>query len=152
MPQLDPSSYVSQIFWLAVTFLCLWFVMSLFIIPKIKDVIDEREQKIEDYIQKAERINQKANEVLMRYEESLSQAKIETEAQMKKELLEFDQMLQKKQDETDELLKQRIASNEILLKKEREETLQMTEEISQKTAQVILKKLGFDVKTKDQNE
>ena len=68
MPQLDPSSYISQIFWLTVTFLSLWFLMSVFIIPKIKNVIDEREQKIAEYIEKAERINKQANDALKRYE------------------------------------------------------------------------------------
>lgn len=146
MPQLDPSSYISQIFWLTITFLSLWFLMSFFIIPKIKNIIDEREQKIAEYVGKAERINQEANEALKRYEKALFEAKTKTEAQITENRLAFEKMIAQKQDEADKLFSQKIASNEQILKQEREETLKVAEEISIQTAQVILKKLGFDLK------
>ena len=77
MPQLDPSSFVSQIFWLTITFLSLVFVMSVFIVPRIASIIDERHQKINSDIQKAEKINQKAANILKRYETAIENAKAE---------------------------------------------------------------------------
>ncbi len=152
MPQLDPSSYISQIFWLTVTFLSLWFVMSVFIIPKIKNIIDEREQKIAEYIGKAESINKQANDALKRYEKAVSEAKNRTALQIAENRAEIEKMLQKKQDEADRIFASQIAENEQILKQEREETLKLTEEIAQKIAQTILKKIGFDETMQDKSK
>ena len=152
MPQLDPSSYISQIFWLTVTFLSLWFLMSVFIIPKIKNVIDEREQKIAEYIEKAERINKQANDALKRYETAIAEAKEKTSLQMAESRTTFEKMLKEKQDEADRVFASQISQNEQILKQEREETLKLTEEISAQIAQTILKKFGFEDEQKDQNK
>ena len=144
MPQLDPSSYISQIFWLTVTFLSLWFLMSVFIIPKIKNVIDEREQKIAEYIEKAERINKQANDALKRYETAIAEAKDNTSLQIKESQEAFERMLKEKQDEANRVFASQISQNEQILKQEREETLKLTEEISVQIAQTILKKFGFE--------
>ena len=42
MPQLDFSVFPSQLFWLAVSFFTMLFVMSKFIIPKTAEMIDLR--------------------------------------------------------------------------------------------------------------
>ena len=57
MPQLETSTYLSQFFWLITSFLTLWFFMAWFIIPKIEEVMEQRRRKIDDYVQKAEKIN-----------------------------------------------------------------------------------------------
>ena len=152
MPQLDPSSYISQIFWLTVTFLSLWFLMSVFIIPKIKNVIDEREQKIAEYIEKAERINKQANDALKRYETAIAEAKDTTSLQIKESQEAFERMLKEKQDEADRVFASQISQNEQILKQEREETLKLTEEISVQIAQTILKKFGFEDEQKDESK
>ena len=152
MPQLDPSSYISQIFWLTVTFLSLWFLMSVFIIPKIKNVIDEREQKIAEYIEKDERLKKKENDALKRGETAIAEAKEKTSLQMAESRTTFEKMLKEKQDEADRVFASQISQNEQILKQEREETLKLTEEISAQIAQTILKKFGFEDEQKDQNK
>ena len=54
MPQLDTSSYFSQLFWMLVCFCCLWALLSTFVIPKIADAMEQRKRKIDEYIQKAD--------------------------------------------------------------------------------------------------
>ena len=46
MPQLEITTYPSQIFWLVVSFLILYLIMSKIIIPKIASVIKSRESEI----------------------------------------------------------------------------------------------------------
>lgn len=60
MPQLEISTYLTQIFWVLLTFICFWLVMDRFIIPGIAETIDARKRKYDDYLLKAERVNKKA--------------------------------------------------------------------------------------------
>ena len=93
MPQLDPSSYVSQIFWMLVCFCSLWALLSIFVIPKIADVIEQRKRKIDEYIQKADTFNKKAKESLDKYHAILEQAEQTSQAEMQKGRDELKQYL-----------------------------------------------------------
>ncbi len=48
MPQLDPTYWASQAFWLVLIFAALYLVLANLFIPKIKSSIDDRENKIKD--------------------------------------------------------------------------------------------------------
>ena len=48
MPQLDPKYWASQGFWLILIFVILYFSIAKFFIPKIKNNLDNRENKIKD--------------------------------------------------------------------------------------------------------
>lgn len=143
MPQLDSSSFISQIFWLTVTFLTLWFVMSLFVIPRIAEIIDERRQKIETNIQKAERLNKQAMLSLERYEQSIEQAKKDIDDRISAEKEQLEASFELKKAEVNQYLNQKIADNETIIKKEREETLKEVHRISEDIAELILQKLGI---------
>ena len=48
MPQLDPTYWASQGFWLILIFTILYISISKFYLPKIKDNLDNRENKIKE--------------------------------------------------------------------------------------------------------
>ena len=48
MPQLDPTYWASQAFWLILTFAVLYFSVARFYLPKIKKNLDDRENKIKE--------------------------------------------------------------------------------------------------------
>lgn len=56
MPQMDPSSYPNQLFWLAVCFVTLYLAVSRFIAPTVGGVLKTREHAINDAIAKAEEL------------------------------------------------------------------------------------------------
>ena len=53
MPQLDPKYWASQAFWLILVFTVLYFSISKFYLPKIKNNLDDRENRIKDDIEDA---------------------------------------------------------------------------------------------------
>lgn len=146
MPQLDPSTYVSQIFWLLVSFFSLWLVMSWFIVPKIEDVLKQRRQKIDDFVKKAEKINKQALSSLDKYHKALDKAKNSAEAAIAKNRQELDDTIAEKKAEIEEALAKKIADSEHMLAKQKQETLEAIEHISQTLADSIVAKL--DVKKK----
>lgn len=46
MPQFDPSSFSSQLFWLAVCFGIIYFSMSKVFLPRIRDILKDRHNQI----------------------------------------------------------------------------------------------------------
>jgi F-type H+-transporting ATPase subunit b len=60
MPQLDPTWFASQLFWLAVSFLLLYALVSALIAPSVEGVFQERETAINDAIALAESLKKEA--------------------------------------------------------------------------------------------
>ena len=55
MPQLNPEFWVSQIFWLLLTFGTLYIILSKFILPKISSNLEARKSQILENIEMAEK-------------------------------------------------------------------------------------------------
>lgn len=60
LPQFDPTSWPSQLFWLAIFFTILYFVFGKSIIPSLENTIETRTSYIADHIKKAEALSAEA--------------------------------------------------------------------------------------------
>ena len=77
LPQLDIETYASQIFWLIVTFIVLYFLVAKIAMPRIAEVLEGRQERIEDDLDKAETLKKEAYLVRVEYEKALSSAREE---------------------------------------------------------------------------
>jgi F-type H+-transporting ATPase subunit b len=77
MPQLDFSSWGNQIFWLLVTLVVIYFVLSRIALPRIAAVLAERQGTITNDIAAAEELKAKAVEAEEAYNKALADAKAE---------------------------------------------------------------------------
>ena len=77
MPQLDPKYWASQAFWLILIFTVLYISIAKFYLPKIKDNLDNRENKIKDDIDDANKFKELSEIKLKEYEKILENAKKE---------------------------------------------------------------------------
>lgn len=143
MPQLEVSTYISQIFWLITTFLSFWLIMDKVIIPRISETIEARKRKYNDFILKAEEINKKALSTLNKYEETLAAAKADAARQISENEAELKAFIAGQEAEMTKRLKQKVAENEEKLFHEKEETLKKIEELSQTAAITVLRQLGI---------
>ena len=75
MPQFDPSTFASQIFWLAVTFIALYFVMGRVVVPRIAEVLEARRRRIEANLEKADALKKDAAVALAAYEKAIGAAR-----------------------------------------------------------------------------
>ena len=75
LPQLDPSSYPSQIFWMVVIFAIMHFYFSKKSLPQIARTVENRSERIKNDLDSAERLRTEVEEVQRQYEEKLEQAK-----------------------------------------------------------------------------
>ena len=77
MPQLNPEFWISQIFWLIISFGILFIVLSKFILPKIRNNIEFRKSEILDNIETAEKQKTEAENTLKNYDELIRKSKNE---------------------------------------------------------------------------
>lgn len=74
MPQFDPSTFAPQVFWLVVTFALLYVLMAKLALPKIGAVLDERQRRIDDNLDKAAQLKAEAEAAVHAYEHALAES------------------------------------------------------------------------------
>ena len=77
MPQLNPEFWLSQIFWLTLTFGILYVFLSKIILPKISANLESRKSEIQENIEAAENQRHKSESKLLEYNKILSKSKLE---------------------------------------------------------------------------
>lgn len=83
MPQFDLSTAPSQIFWLVIIFTALFLVLWRLVLPRMSQVMETRQKKIDDDLARAERLKSEAEAVLADYERALSEARAKASEAMK---------------------------------------------------------------------
>ena len=77
MPQLNPEFWVSQIFWLSLSFGILYLVLSKLILPKISANLELRKSQIQENIEAAEKQRKISETKLKEYDEIILKSKLE---------------------------------------------------------------------------
>lgn len=79
MPQFDGSTVATQLFWLVITFCILYFIMWKIMLPKVAEVLEARQDKIDDDLDRAAAFKSEAEEVLADYEKTLAETTAEAQ-------------------------------------------------------------------------
>ena len=123
MPQLDPTYWASQAFWLVLVFTILYLSIAKFYLPKIKNNLDDRENKIKEDLDAANKFKDLSELKLKEYEKILenskkevikihldSKNKLDKDIQTKKDVMdkEIETEITKAQQEINELKKNSI--------------------------------------------
>ena len=144
MPQLEITTYPSQIFWLVVSFLTLYLIMSRIIIPRISSVIKNRESQIKNNIHISEQLY-KDTEII---NDELEKVRKDTETEAKEIINNLKETTNKKISENYELLKKKLEKKlekdeqKILLRKKK--TLKEINKISLNLSEEIIRKISND--------
>jgi len=151
MPQLDFSTFGNQIFWLVVTLVVIYLILSRVALPRIAGVLAERSGTISNDLAAAEELKAKAVAAEEAYNKALADARAEaakivasTKADMKAEL---DAAIAK----ADAEISQKTAESEKVISEIRATALESVEEVAKNTAMALVSALGGkeDAKTID---
>ena len=77
MPQLNPEFWISQIFWLTLTFGILYILLSKLILPKISANLELRKSQIQENIEAAEKQRESSESKLKEYDDIIQKTKLE---------------------------------------------------------------------------
>lgn len=75
LPQLDVSTFAGQLFWLVISFVALYLVISRVAVPKIGGVIADRQAKIKGDLDSAAEAKRNSEAALANYEKALADAR-----------------------------------------------------------------------------
>jgi len=84
MPQLDPTHYSAQIFWLVVTFVVFYLVVARVVLPRIGSVLEDRQSRIDRDLAKAGESKGEAEKVAAEYEAALAEGRASAQALLRK--------------------------------------------------------------------
>jgi F-type H+-transporting ATPase subunit b len=145
MPQLDFSTFPNQIFWLVVTLVIIYLVLSKVALPRIAAVLAERQGTITNDIAAAEELKQKAADAEAAYEKALADARAEASriaGETKAEIqAEVDAAIAK----ADAEIAARAAEGEAKIGEIREGAAAAVKEVAEDTAKAVVAAMGVDV-------
>ena len=74
LPQFDPSTFATQLFWLAISLVVFFFILRNSALPKIEDALETRRRKVDDDLDKASAHREEAEAAMAAYEKALANA------------------------------------------------------------------------------
>ena len=77
MPQLNPEFWISQIFWLTLSFGILYVILSKLILPKISANLELRKSQIQENVEAAEKQRENSESKLKEYDDIILKSKLE---------------------------------------------------------------------------
>jgi F-type H+-transporting ATPase subunit b len=149
MPQLCGDWMSNQVFWLVVTLVAIFFIMSRIALPRIGAVLAERSGTITNDIAAAEELKNKASEAEAAYEKALVDARAEAAkivAEAKAEIqAELDVELQK----ADAEIAAKTAESEAAIAEIRDGAVKSVTTVAKDTAKELVAAMGgsADAKT-----
>ena len=141
MPQLNPEFWVSQIFWLTLTFGILYLVLSKLILPKISANLELRKSQIQENIEAAEKQRESSESKLKEYDEIISKGKIEAKNIFKDSRDKAIKNINIKREALDEQINEEIRKVEEEIIKLKKSAPDRINKIAIETSSELLKKL-----------
>ena len=101
MPQLDSSFYISELFWLFISFMILFSFVKYYVSPRMYKIFEEREAKIAGTLRKAEKLRNEAMKFESEYNAKLNHAYKTATIKISKAVEEFNRETQIKRQNRD---------------------------------------------------
>lgn len=141
MPQFDPTFYTTQLFWLFVTFALLYVLMSSLAMPKIGAVLEERQRKIDDNLDKAAQLKAEAETAIAAYEKALAESRAKAQDILRASGDAMAKQADERQKQLGERLAQQVKAGEARINAAKDQALTHVREIAADVAKSAAAKL-----------
>jgi F-type H+-transporting ATPase subunit b len=142
MPQFDPASFPSQIFWLVVTFVTLYLVISKFAIPRIGEILEQRARLVQDDLDRAAALKADTDAAIASYEKAMLDARNQARDVMLTATNELKKIADEKTAAVTADVNKQIAEGEARITKAKNEALGSIKTIAAETAREAVSKLA----------
>ena len=149
MPQLDFSTFSNQIFWLVVTLVVIYFILSRIALPRIGGALADRAGTITNDLVEAEELKQRALEAEQAYEKALADARTEAQSINVAMRAEIQAQLDVELAKADAKISARTAEAALALAEIRSSAMVSVKDVAKATAKEIVAVMGgkADAKT-----
>ena len=147
MPQLDFATFDNQVFWLVLTLLAIYFILSKIALPRISSVLAERQGTLTSDLAAAEDLKRQAADAEESYNAALANARAEAQRISQETRDEIQEQSQVEIDKADAEIGARAAEGEARILEIEAGALATAEEVARDVAIEIVKALapGQDV-------
>ena len=146
MPQLNPEFFVSQLFWLVVTFSFLLVFLWRISLPRISNILEKRERKINEDLTAAKELQTEAENIQDKIEQQLKQARSDASELIKSSSASFQDKAQNKITKLEKELDEKITDSSNKIEKSKNESLnQIQSQINEITKLTLSKVTSFEL-------
>ena len=146
MPQLNPEFFVTQLFWLVVTFSFLLVFLWRISLPRIGNVLEKRERKINEDLAAAKELQSEAENIQDKIEQQLKQARSDASELIKSSSASFQDKAQNEITKLEKELDEKITDSSNKIEKIKNESLnQIQSQINEITKLTLSKVTSFEV-------
>jgi len=142
MPQLDPKYWASQTFWLILVFTILYISIAKFYLPKIKNNLDNRENKIKDDLDDANKFKELSETKLKEYEKIMEDVKKEVIKIHKESKNTLDKDIKTKKEKIEKEIEQEIIKAQKEISNLKKESITNIHKISENIASNIIENIS----------
>ena len=144
MPQLDPKYWASQAFWLVLVFSILYVSIAKFYLPKIKKNLDDRESKIKEDLDEANKLKNLSEKKIKEYEIILENSKKEATKILFESKNALHKDIQNKKDSIEREIENEISKAQKEILEMKKNSISSINSISQEIASNIIEKISGD--------
>jgi len=141
LPQLDPAWWPSQLFWLAITFGVLYWLMHAHFLPRIGGVLEERRNRIADDLDQAVETRQQAEDAETAYNQALADAKAKAQTVAANKRAVTDEEIAELQKAADEKEAANLAAAEARIGEMRNDAISKVREAAVETTKAVVEAL-----------
>lgn len=141
MPQLEVSTFVPQLFWLAMTFGVMLLLMWKIGLPRVGGLIEARRKRIDDDLARAAQLKAEAEAALAAYQQTLASARAQAQAAVKETTDRLTAEAAERQRQLGESLAQRVAAAERDIAAAKQQALAEMGEIAIEVARSVAEKV-----------
>ena len=146
MPQLNPEFFVSQLFWLVVTFSFLLVFLWRVSLPRIGNILEKRERKINENLTAAKELQSEAENIQDKIEQQLKQARSDASELIKSSSASFQDKAQYEITKLEKELDEKITDSSNKIEKSKNESLnQIQSQINEITKLTLSKVASFEL-------
>ena len=144
MPQLDPKYWASQAFWLILVFSILYISIAKFYLPKIKKNLDDRESKIKEDLDEANKLKNLSEKKIKEYEIILENSKKEVTKILLESKNTLNNDIKNKKDSMEKEIENEISKAQKEILEMKKNSISSISNISQEIASNIIEKMSGD--------
>ena len=142
MPHFDALTFASQLFWLAVCFVTLYVLLSKVALPRIGDILEERQERISDDLDMAERLKTETEAAIATYEKALAEARASANAEIAWVMEANAAAAEKRHREMEDILSVKIAESEERIHAARIAAMAQVSGIAAEVASAIVERIA----------
>lgn len=148
-PPFDPSTFTSQLVWLAITFAVLYLALSRIALPRIGGIIEARKARITGDLKEAERLRSQTDKAVEAYQAALAKARQDAGkiAEDTRQSIRAD--IEGKRTAVERDLATRMSEAETRIQSSKVSALGNVDAIASETAHALLARLGGDASDAD---